>query len=162
MSGEKRDSYTPVSEQVYFDPDNCDSITQDNVQGAVEDLCNEVATSASPGFTWGRTGNTSSGTWLLNDGVASDKTGRVIFLDNAKLEAVYVSNELAGTFDVEVYEHNGTTYTLITTVSLVATRAATFSVASLSLTKNKEVAMKVVNGSAKNVVVGVIISGSLP
>ena len=162
MSGEKRDSYTPVAEQVYFNPDSCDSIDSENVQGAIEELCNEVATSASPGFTWGRSGNTPGNTWLLNESVPSDKTGRVIFLTSAKLEAIFVSNEIVSTFDIEIYEHDGTTYTLITTISVVSLRSAIFNTGSLSLTSGKELAMKLVNGSAKNIVIGAILSGSLP
>ena len=44
-------------------------------------------------------------------------------------ETVFVTNENSNTFDLEIFEHDGTTFTLITTVSLVAPRRATFSIA---------------------------------
>lgn len=151
----------PIAEDVEFDPSNCEALTTDNVQEAIDELCNVVAVSASPGFTWGKSGNVSSNTWLLNDTVPSNKTGRVVFLNSATLEKVFVSNENVNTFDLEIYEHDGTTFTLITTVSIVAQRAQSFTIASLALTANKELAVKLVNGSGKNVVCGCLLSGSL-
>jgi hypothetical protein len=161
MSGDKRDSYTPVAEQIPFDPDNCDVIDSENVQDAIDELCNEVITSASPGFTWGDSGNVTSNSWLLNDTVPSNKAGRLIYLTNPALETVFVTNQNINTFDLEVYEHDGTTFTLITTVSVVAARSGTFPVSSLALTSGKELAVKLVNGSGKNVVVGIQLSGTI-
>lgn len=157
----RRDEYHQVANSVPFDPANCDAIDSENVQDAIDELCQEVAISASPGFTWGKSGNVTNA-WLLNDTVPSNNTGRVIFLNGPTLETVFVSNEVAGTFDVEIYEHDGTTFTLITTVNIVAARVATFSIASLTLTKDKELAVKVVNGNAKNPVVGVLLAGTIP
>ena len=152
----------PQAEDVEFDPSNCEAITSDDVQGAIEDLCEKVDTSASPGFTFGRSGNITANTWLLNDTVPSNKAGRTIFLNNATLESVFVSNESPNTFDLEIWEHNGTTFNLLTTVSISAARNATFSAGSLSLTTGYELAVKVVNGSGKNITAGLLLSGDLP
>ena len=97
---------------------------------------------------------------MLNDTVPSNKAGRRIFLIDATLESVFVSSEDVDTFDLEIFEHDGTTFTLITTVSVVAARGGEFTVASLSLTTSKELAIKLVNGSAKNPVVGCILKGT--
>ena len=127
-----------------------------------KDLTNLIATSASPGFTWGKSGNVSANTWLLNESVPSDKAGRLNFLYNAYIDTVFVSNELPNTFNLQIYEHDGTTYTLLTTVSLVALRAKSFALGtSITVTKDKELAVKLVAGSGKNVVCGLLIKGSL-
>ena len=162
MSGNGRDEFTPIAEQIPFDKDNdpdCGFISED-VQAVIEELCHKVDTSASPGFTWGASGNIPSGTWLLNDTVPSNKSGRAIFLTSATLEQVFVRVENSTTVGIGVYEHDGVTFTLLTTVNLVATRAGDFPIASLALTSGKELAMKVESGSAKNPVVGCILKGS--
>jgi hypothetical protein len=147
-----------VAESIPFD-NSTNGFVSEDVQAAIEEINNTVDTSASPGFTWGSSGNTTSNTWLLNDSVPSNKAGRRIFLNNATLEAVFISCENPATFDVEVYEHDGTTFTLITTVNVVAARGGEFPIASLPLTTGKELAVKLVNGSAKNPVAGCVLNG---
>lgn len=160
MSGQGRDNFKPVAEETYFDPANCDQISSENVQGAIENLCQQVDTSASPGFTWGKSGSVPSGAWLLNDTVPSNKAGRRIFLSNATLENVFVASENIDTFDLEIYEHDGTTFTLLTTVSVVSSRGGSFPIASVSLTTDKELAIKLSSGSAFNPVVGCVLKGT--
>jgi hypothetical protein len=146
-----------------FDPNNCDATTSDNVQGAIEEVCNAAAVSASPGFTWGDSGNVVAGTWLINDTVPSNKTGRNFPLYNGVLFQISVANENVNTFDIEVYEHDGTTFTLLATVSIVAARSAVFDsgdFGSVSITRGKELAAQLSSGSAKNVVVQVIAKGT--
>jgi len=126
-----------------------------------KDLDAAVAVSASPGFTWGNSGNTPANTWLLNDTVPSNKTGRTFPLFNGTLTKLFVSNENVGTFDAELYEHDGTTFTLLATISLTAQRSKSQAYTSVSVTTDKELAIKIVNGSAKNPVVGAILKGTL-
>jgi len=159
MSGSGRDEFTPIAEQVPFD-NSTNGFVSEDVQAAIEEIANEVDTSASPGFTWGSSGNVTANSWLLNDTVPSNKAGRAIFLTTATLEYVFVRCELASTFNIEVYEHDGTTFTLITTVSIIAARAGDFPIASLPVTTGKELSMKLVSGSAKNPVVGCVLKGS--
>lgn len=155
----RRDEFIQVAETVPFD-NSTNGFMSEDVQAAIEELANTVDTSASPGFTWGGSGNITSNSWLINDSVPSNKAGRSIFLTNATLEYVFVRCEIAATFDIEVYEHDGATFTLITTVSIVASRAGDFPIASLPLTTGKELAMKLSTGSAKNPVVGCVLRGS--
>jgi len=115
--------------------------------------------SASPGFTWGKSGNLISGTWLLNDTVPSNKAGRRNFLENAEVIKVFVSSENTDTFDISIYEHTGSgTEVLVGTVSIVAARSGDFDV-TWSITTGKELAVQVSSGSAKNVQVGILIAG---
>lgn len=146
-----------------FDPTNdpdC-GLTSEDTQSAIEELCNRVSVSASPGFTFGDSGNISANSWLLNDTVPSNKTGRLIYLNNAIITSVFVSNENPNTFDVEVYEHDGSTFTLLYTLNVVASRQAKATGLTIALTTDKELAIKIVGGSAKNPVVGLQLSGTI-
>jgi len=116
--------------------------------------------SASPGFTWGRSGNCPANTWLLNDTVPSNTAGRRNFLNNARIIRVFVSNENINTFDIGVYEHTGGAHSLLGTVSIVAARGADFAV-NLAVTTGSELALRVLSGSAKNVQAGLIMTGNL-
>ena len=147
---------TPFDNTV--DPD-CGFVS-DETEGAIYELCNKISTSASPGFTWGRSGNVSADTWLLNDSVPSNKSGRAIFLNNAVLIHIFSRSENISTYDLEIYEHDGITYTLITTVNIVAARGGDF-LLSVPLTTGKELGIKLVNGSAKNPVCGCILQVDL-
>jgi len=147
-----------------FDPDNDPDciLTSETTQEAIEELCGYIAISASPGFTWGRSGNVPAGSWLLNDTVPSNLTGRNIFLYNGQIEMVYTSNEITSTYDLSIYEHDGTTYTLLTTISLISGKSIENYLATpISITNGKELAAKIETGSAKNVTAGLLLRGTL-
>ncbi len=156
----RRDEYNPVAREIPFDNDT-NGFVSDDVQAAIEEVNDSLDVSASPGFTWGKSGNVTANTWLLNDSVPSNKAGRAIFITDATLEAVFVRCELAATFDLEIYEHDGTTFTLIETVNVVASRSEDFIFGTpFSLTTGKELAIKLINGSAKNPVAGCVLRGT--
>lgn len=158
----RRADIKEVAFTVPFDKDNapeCEFVS-DNVQEVIEELCERIADSISPGFTFGDSGNVSANSWLLNDTVPSNKTGRLIYLNAAELVSVTCSNENINTFDVEVYEHDGTIFTLLYTLNVVAARQAKATGLSVALTTDKELAIKIVNGSAKNPVVGLQLKGT--
>lgn len=159
MSG--RDEFKPVADEIFLDNTTIDCLeTAETVQEGFEEFCTIANTSASPGFTWGSSGNVTNNTWLLNDTVPSNKSGRAIFISDATLESVFVRCELNATFDLEIYEHDGTTFTLVTTVNISGTRGGDFTVPSEPLTNGKELAVKLVNGSAKSVVAGCVLKGT--
>lgn len=157
----RRDEYTDVASSVPFDNDT-NGFIADDVQGAIEEISNTVAVSASPGFTFGKGGTVTANSWLLCDGsVPSNTAGRAIYLYNPYLTAVFIRCEQSTTCDFEVYEHDGTTYTLKYTANLVAARSLDIILSpEVSLTKGKELAIKVVTGSVKNPVVGCQLKGS--
>lgn len=136
-------------------------IISDNVQGAIEEISNTVATSASPGFSFGRASNVNSGTWLQCEGVPSNKAGRYVYINNAIVETIFISNEVVGTFDIEIYYHEGdeVNLTLLDTISVVSASGGSFTVGQ-SVPTDRQLALKVVNGSAKNIVCGLELSGS--
>jgi len=132
--------------------------TKKTLQEALEELGYLTTTYASPGFTWGRSGAIPAGTWLQNDTVPSNITGRHVFLTSAKIKKIFIANENINTFNLEIYEHDGTTYTLLTTVTVTSLRKVSFAL-DVSVTFNKEIAIKVSSGSCKNIVCGLIITG---
>jgi hypothetical protein len=166
-SSNKHVTITPVAKAIPFDKDNdpgCEFVSTD-VQGVIEELCERVATSASPGFTWGRSGNVNQNTWLLNDSVPSNLSGRICFLQNAAIRNIYIANEDATAgIVVEVWSHDGDeiNLTLLGSVTTLAARSHTFSVNYL-VAINKQIAIKIASTSAtgKNLVVGCLLFGDI-
>ncbi len=150
----------PVADSVPYDntvdPD-CDLIS-DTVQEAIDELCTKINESASPGFTWGRGGNLPNNTWLLNDTVPSNRAGRTIMFDDLTITDVFVATENIDTYDVSIFSHDGDeiNLTLLVTVSIVAARSGQFTVSS-AVAKNKQLASRITDGSAKNLVAGIVL-----
>lgn len=156
MSRGRHDN-SQVASSVPFDNEGTD-FESDNVQDALT----EAGASASPGFNFGRSGNAGTNTWLqVVGGVPSNKAGITVALTNAKIKSVYVANENISTFDITVYEHEGdeVNLTSLGTVSVTSSRSANFNV-EYDVTTGKQLAVRVTSGSAKNVNVGLQLSGS--
>ena len=158
-SGNKHIDISPVAGSVPYDDQNIPTNLGEDVQTALDNLYTLSAISASPGFTWGNSGNTPSGTWLTNDQVPSNRTGRIFPLFNGKTVQLAVSNEVANTCTIQLYEHDGTTFTLLTSVSLTAQRSNVVTV-SVNITQGKELACFLSSGSAKNPIVQLIAKGT--
>ena len=118
-----------------------------------------AGTGSSPGFGFGRSGNSSSGAYLLNESVPSNITGRPVDLDNSRIIQISVSNQNINTFTIEIEEHDGTTFTSLGTFSVTSQRSQKFSGLNIVLTPGKEIAVKISAGSAKNIVVSVYVKG---
>jgi hypothetical protein len=128
----------------------------------IEELINQLtAVSASPGFTWGDSGNINSGTFLLNDTVPSNQAGRMVPLKSGEITKIFVANQDANTFTIEILKRTGPgTFSSLTTVSVVAARTKVETKSGVSVAENDELVCKVSAGSCKNPVVGVIIRGT--
>jgi len=128
-----------------------------DVQGAIE----EIGASASPGFSFGRSGNVSTNAWLNNEGVPSNKAGRYIFIDNPILFQIFVSNENINTFTISIYEHEGNeiNLTLLDTLTITADRDGSKET-SVAVTAGRQIAIKLTSGSAKNIIAGLILKGT--
>ena len=114
---------------------------------------------ASPGFSFGRSGNVSSGAYLNNESVPSNTTGRAIALSNARITGVIVRNQNSNTFTVEVEEHDGSTFTSLGTFSVTSSRGDDFLGLNIPLTSDEELAVSISAGSCKNPVVIVFVKG---
>ena len=141
-------------------------LTFSEILAFIEELVQQVfGSSASPGFTWGRSGATPADTWLLNDSVPSNKSGRTVFLTSALIKKVFIANEDAVILSVDVYYHEGNEVglTLLGTVTTAAARTNEFNVA-FSVPQGKQIALKISAASAnaaKNIVAGILMSGNL-
>lgn len=124
----------------------------------VETPIESVGVPASPGFTWGRSGNTNTSTYLQNDTVPSNVTGRLITFSNASIRKVLVANSQNSTVTITVQEHDGVTYTDLASVSLVAERTKQQDFTT-PITTGKMLAVKVTAGTCTDPVVGVILDG---
>lgn len=151
---------SPVASSIPYDDTIC-QLGTDSVQGAIEALCVKVSTSASPGFTWGDSGNLVSGKWLMNDTVPSNLTGRRIYLFNGTLDVVFADAENSATYTIAIYEHDGTTFTFLADVVVTAARGnENVLVTPPSLTQGQALAAQMTSGAARNIVCGALLSGT--
>jgi hypothetical protein len=124
------------------------------------DLTASNLTGASPGFTFGKSGSVSSGSWLVCDTVPSNVTGRRNPLASSILADLWVDNQDVATYTVEVYEHQGNGVGLTLKASLTVTSArGSQSSPNVSLTAGYQLAIKVSSGSPRNVIAGIVIKG---
>lgn len=118
-----------------------------------------VAASASPGFSWGRSGAIPANTYLLNDTVPSNITGRVVPLTTGTIRRAVIACGTASTFDVKVQKRSGVSFVDLFTVSVSAARTSV-STQSQSVTSGDELAVLVSSGSTDNLVVSLIMVGT--
>ena len=151
-----RSDNSQVASSVPFDNTGTEFEAED-VQAAIE----EIGNTASPPFSFGRSGNNASGTWLTRVGGApSNRSGvNVPFIDS-KVVKISSNSENLDTYDIGIYQHDGDSInlTLIATVSVVASRQESFDV-SLPLTTGRQLAVRIVSGSAKNIGVDLTLTG---
>jgi hypothetical protein len=160
----RRDEFIQVAKTVPFDNSSNGFLAEDT-QAAIEEVNSTVGNTASPGFTWGRSGHVSVGAWLQNETVPSNKSGRTMFLNNAIIKKVFVANEDPDVITIEIYTHDGdeVNLTLIGSVTTAALRSNTFST-SFSIPLNKQIAVRLASASAnggKNTVAGILVKGDL-
>lgn len=108
------------------------------------------ADSASPGFSTGRDGPLTVGDWLLYNSVPSNKVGLPILVTSPIITTIAAMLGSTDTVDFEIYEHDGTTFTLVYTFSMTAQRRKTTTGLSVSLTSGKVIGVKLASGSVSN------------
>lgn len=133
---------------------NCSDIA------VVEEITTQKASvSASPGFTWGRSGNATDGSYMLNDSVPSNITGRRVPVSTGIISTVFIDSKDIATFDVRIFKHPSP-FTTLAIVSVVADSGGTFKLLTPpSVVENDILGIQIINGSCKNPVVGLIIKG---
>ena len=131
-----------------------------NVQTAIDYLASFAATSASPGFSFGRSGVIAAGTFLQCETVPSNVSGRWVYVSSAVVTAVYVSNELLGPYQLEFLYHDGNALNL-TSLGMVTINNYGDAVPVLwTVPTGKQLAVRVFSGTIKNVVCGLQLKGS--
>jgi len=113
----------------------------------------EVGASASPGFSFGRSGALAPNTWLRRPGnVPSNRAGVTININNPVITQIACANRNVETYDVEIYEHEGNSVnlTLLGTVNVINATSDIFDV-NLTATKGKQIAVRLGSTSSGNV-----------
>lgn len=149
------------AEQITYDNTNS-GISAANVQEAIDYLSENVASSASPGFSFGRSGNVLTGTYLQCETVPSNVAGRWVFINSAMVSKVFVSNELNTTFSLEFYYHDGNSIneTSLGIITVSASYGGAFPV-SWNVPTNKQLSVKMSANSARNIVCGLELRGTV-
>lgn len=150
------------SDVVLADEANLGPGNSDDRLVSFKDLDTTIAQSASPGFTFGRSGNLPSNTWLLNESVPSNLAGRYVYVANAVIREIFVAVQNIATFDVAIYHHLGdeTSLTFLFSQTVTSSRGGAFSV-SVACPTGVQLAARIENGAAKQAVVGLDIQGSV-
>lgn len=137
------------------------SFSAEDVQAAIE----ESGASASPGFSFGRSGNVSGNTWLRRPGnVPSNRAGVTIPINNPVISEVSCSNRNIDTYTLEIWEHEGnlTNDVLLGTITVTSARGGTFPV-NFTSTKGKQIAVRLQggSGSVRDLGADIVIKGSV-
>lgn len=154
----------PVADDVEFD-NSSNGFTSDEVQGAIEEIQQQAAVSASPGFTWGKGGSAGSGEYLNNDEVESNKSGRLVPFDGF-VTTFFVNNEkTAGNKILELRRRRpcqtGPFVTIASITLLPGDACGSFPV-NAAVLEGDELSVRVSNSSAdfENPIVGIIIKNN--
>jgi len=122
-----------------------------------------TSVSASPGFAFGAQGNVKNA-YLTFNSVPSNNTGALVFLNNAVLVGYSIAVSLSSTFEVEIYEHNTSTFTLKSALTVTSALQGSIALATpVALTTGLRLAVKISNlGACRDPNVQLIIRGDLP
>ena len=100
--------------------------------------------------------------YLLNDTVPSNTTGRIVPLSAGNITDIFVSAQNATTYTIDIQKNVAGVFTTIASVTVTAARSGQFNV-TVPVVLGMELACRVSPSSAnsvKNPVCGVIIKGS--
>lgn len=156
MSSGRAPFISPVARSIPFDKTGSD-FESDNVEDAIK----EIGASASPGYTWGRPGNLLANSWLINDGVASNATGRFVSQADAKISQIFTANQNVATYTLTVYEHEGNqiNLTALATITVTNSRGSSIIGLNIPVTQGRQLAIRLTSGSADNIIAGLILKG---
>ena len=120
--------------------------------------------SSKPNQWFTKTGNVISGAYLNNGGIPSNVVGLPFGLNNGQLIKVWIGKEDASDLNLGIYTHDGdeVNLTLIHTVSMLIAdgRTKSFDVSGVSIAKDKQIAIKITSGTAKNIKSYIITTGT--
>ena len=140
---------------VPFDPTGS-ALVSTEVGPALREIDDRISSAVSPGFSWGKSGNATNNTWLLNDTVPSNLAGRVVPVDGTIVK-IFAACQNNTTGSIGIYSRSGATFTLLATITFSSQRfkVDTFDV---DVDAEDELAARVTSGSFKNPVIGVSIT----
>lgn len=134
------------ADKVWFDNAGT-NITADNVQGAIEQASTAIDNGASTGFVFTRNGSSPEGSWGEVNSIPSNMIGLPIDFDGAYLDRfIIINSDTAYNFTLEVFYHDGTNFTSLTTLSVVNSRVASKVGINAPIPFGKELAVQVKPG----------------
>lgn len=148
-------SYTPIN----YVPTEVGTEGSDKVSAHLKGMDVTFAAAATPGFTFGRSGTITNGTYLLNDTVPSNVAGRIALVPG-KIEEVYFVAEQSGTYVFEIMKRTGNSFAAILTMTVSAKRADVQTFSNIAVAYKDELACRIISGQPKNPVVGVMLRRS--
>lgn len=134
-------------------PSKSNGFVATDTQAAIEESKTNAESRSRFAVNAGFDGNASSGRYLeFNSNVASNQSGFVL-PRNAKLKEISLVVSTNSTTNFQIINWNGTTETLITNISLSASRKSTVTNLSISLNANEELRVKCSSGSCSRPIV---------
>lgn len=147
--------------ELYFKKGRLFQMDDDGVERPIE----SVGFSASPGFTWGRDGTIDTtftpNAYLNNDGVLSNRTGRVVAFVEPTIRKVLITQFDTTSFTVTISQHQGAQIGEVDLLSVMVTGRSGSANVSVPVTAGYQLAVRITAGSCKDPVVGVVLDGSL-
>lgn len=128
----------------------------------VEELIRQrTGVSASPGFTWGRSGNIPDGAYLLHQSVPSNISSLPVPLGAGVITTIFFEQETSSTFDLVIFTKPS--FAVVYQKTFTGTYAVyEIPTASRPAVSNlNRLGMQIKNGSAKNIVAGLLATGTL-
>ena len=114
----------------------------------------------SAGFTWGASGPQNAGSYLLNDGVPSNKAGRIISLNSGSLVSVSVTSFNNDSFSIKIQKRSGNVFVDLVTVTISNSRTFSSLISPVALSVGDELACLISSGICSNPIVSVQVKGS--
>lgn len=126
-------------------------------------LSGQLATTVPTAMVFTRSGNLSSGSYLQIGSVISSTTGFPIRVIDGFLSFASVQNQNVNTFSIDVIEWDGSTETVLETLTVTSSLGGDFSPPTeIPVTFGNSIRVKISSGSCKNAVVLVYIVGDVP
>lgn len=115
---------------------------------------------STPGFSFGRSGNCTAGTYLQIDSVPSNRAGRIVPFETAELSNIFIVCQEQSTFTIEIQTRVDSIFTTIHTTTVNSSRVFTEKIENVQFVLGNEVCVKIGSGSCANIIVGLIIKGT--
>lgn len=137
------------------------SFVSDNVDAALKELLGTVQGGASPGLSWGRSGNVPNNAYLQNETVPSNITGRPCPVTGT-VTTLFAAIQTAGACTFTLQKRSGTSFVDLASISLASgQRSKILNITSPpAVAFGDELAVKVTSGSPNNPIVGAIVKGA--
>ena len=135
----------------------------------VDELSNAISTSLSYGLDFSRRGNVNALTVLLTrDGILSSTSGHPVGISNPVLKGVNVATRNSNTYTLRLFQHDGNSVNRVNIADVVITANANprliagvdFTITN-PMTTGNQLGVELIAGTARDIMVEVIISGVL-